>query len=37
MPRFLNSGTDPWTVVCRDAHFEAMRKVLGTHLQVEQV
>ncbi len=24
-------------VVCRDAHFEAMRKVLGPHLQVEQV
>jgi len=24
-------------VVCRDAHFEAMRKVLGTPLQVEQV
>ncbi len=24
-------------VVCRDAHFEAMRKILGTRLQVEQV
>jgi len=24
-------------VVCRDAHFEAMRKVLGTQLQVEPV
>lgn len=24
-------------VVCRDAHFEAMRQVLGTQLQVEQV
>ena len=24
-------------VVCRDAHFEAMRNILGTRLQVEQV
>jgi predicted nucleic acid-binding protein len=24
-------------VVCRDAHFEAMRQVLGTRLQVEQI